>query len=45
MTMGNQIPPDTVVIITNLQLVNVAESPEEKESPKLSLGIYLGNSQ
>ena len=32
-TMGNQTPPVTVVIITNLQPMDVGESLEEKESP------------
>ena len=45
MTAGNQIPPGTVVSITNLQPINVGERLEEKNPPKLSLRIYIGNSQ
>ena len=32
-TMKYPFTPVTVVIITNLQPINVGESPEEKESP------------
>ena len=33
MTMGNQIPPVTVAIPTNLQTITVGRSLEVKEAP------------
>ena len=33
MTMENQIPPVTMVILTSLQTINVGRSLEVKESP------------